>query len=140
VSSDVFSKTTLLADAGFCSEKNIKYLHDQRIEAYVADAMFRKRDPRFRDAQQHEPTRACEPFAKPKRELKFQPKDFQLAKDQTHCLPLRTFVEEIAPPSAKSRMNHHSNQTIAAMQSIHRDEIADRATRRDRHRLFLQSR
>jgi transposase len=82
----VFKKATLLADAGFCSEKNIEYLHDEQIEAYVADAMFRKRDPRFKNAHHHKPTRACEPFAKPKRELKFQPKDFQLAKDLSHCI------------------------------------------------------
>lgn len=83
---NVFQKATLLADAGFCSEKNIEYLHEQQIDSYVADAMFRKRDPRFRDAKHHKPTRACEPFAKPRREVKFQPKDFQLAKDRSHCI------------------------------------------------------
>jgi transposase len=83
---DVFEEATLLADAGFCSEKNLGYLHEQQIEGYIADSMFRKRDPRFKDAEQHKPTRACEPFAKPKKELKFQPKDFQLAKDHSHCI------------------------------------------------------
>lgn len=83
---NVFQKATLLADAGFCSEKNIEYLHEQQIDSYVADTMFRKRDPRFRDAKHHKPTRACEPFAKPRREVKFQPKDFTLAKDHSHCI------------------------------------------------------
>jgi transposase len=83
---DVFEDATLLADAGFCSEKNIEYLHKQQIDSYVADSMFRKRDPRFKDAEHHKPTRACEPFARPKKQLKFQPKDFQLAKDHSHCI------------------------------------------------------
>lgn len=86
MSQDVFAEVTLLADAGFCSEKNIEYLDEQRIEAYVADSMFRKRDPRFKEAEHHKPTRPCEPFAKPKRELKFQPKDFRVAKDRSHCI------------------------------------------------------
>jgi transposase len=83
---DVFEEATLLADAGFCSEKNAEYLHDERIEALIADPMFRKRDPRFKDAEHHKPTRVCEPFAKPKKALQFQSKDFQLAKDHSHCI------------------------------------------------------
>jgi transposase len=86
ITADVFEEATLLADAGFCSEKNIEYLHEQQIEGYVADSMFRKRDPRFKDAEHHKPTRACEPFARPRKEPKFQPKDFQLAKDHSHCI------------------------------------------------------
>ena len=63
-----------------------EYLFASQIDAYVADNLFRKRDPRFKDARRHKPTREDEPFAKPKRDLKFQPKDFQLAADHSHAI------------------------------------------------------
>lgn len=82
----LLEQATVLADAGYCSEANAKYLAEHEIEGYIADPQFRKRDPRFKDAARHKPTRADEPFAKPKKELLFQPKDFQLAKDRSHCV------------------------------------------------------
>jgi transposase len=83
---ELFEDATILADAGFCSERNAQYLAESGIEGYLADAMFRKRDPRFQDAERHKPTRPCEPHAKPKKNRLFQPKDFQLAKDRSHCI------------------------------------------------------
>ena len=76
----------LAADAGYSSEANLKYLFEAGVDAYVADTNFRKRDPRFKDAERHKPTRPDEPFAKPKRDLKFQSKDFQLAEDHSHAI------------------------------------------------------
>lgn len=76
----------LAADAGYSSEANLKYLFDTGVDAYVADTNFRQRDPRFKDAERHKPTRPDEPFAKPKRDLKFQAKDFQLAPDRSHAI------------------------------------------------------
>jgi transposase len=76
----------LAADAGYSSEANLKYLFDSGVDGYVADTNFRKRDPRFNDAGRYKPTRPDEPFAKPKRDLKFQPKDFQLAPDRSHAI------------------------------------------------------
>jgi hypothetical protein len=86
LSSDILKEAKLTADAGYSSERNAKYLIDNGIDAYVADTNFRKRDPRFKDAERHKPTREDEPFAKPKRDLKFQPKDFQLAPDHSHAI------------------------------------------------------
>jgi hypothetical protein len=86
LSSDILKEAKLTADAGYSSEANTKYLIDNDIDAYVADTNFRKRDPRFKDAERHKPTREDEPFAKPKRDLKFQPKDFQLAPDHSHAI------------------------------------------------------
>jgi hypothetical protein len=83
---ELFEQATILADAGFCSEKNVHYLAEKEIEGYIADAMFRKRDPRFQGADHHKPTRPCEPHAKPRKDRLFQPKDFQLAKDRSHCI------------------------------------------------------
>ena len=84
--SQVFKQAKLLADAGYCSERNARYLAEHDIDGVIADPQFRKRDPRFKDAVHHKPTRACEPHAKPKRKLLFQPKDFHLAKDRSHCI------------------------------------------------------
>lgn len=72
---NVFSETILTADSGNHSEKNIKELYMQEIEAYVADNQFRKRDPKFKTAQRYKqkPTDR-------KRTIKgkkyFQPSDF----------------------------------------------------------------
>jgi transposase len=84
--SDPFTNAAVLADAGYCSEENAKYLSDEHIDGYLADPMFRKRDPRFIDAAGHKPTRPDEPFAKPKREIPFRPKDFQIAQDRSHAI------------------------------------------------------
>jgi transposase len=84
--SDLFKSAAVLADAGYCSEENAKYLSDEHIDGYLADPMFRKRDPRFAEAARHKPRGADEPFAKPKRELRFQPTDFSVAKDLSHAI------------------------------------------------------
>lgn len=86
LSEDILKETKLTADAGYASEANAEYLFEQGIDASIADTLFRKRDPRFHSAQRHKPTREDEPFAKPKRALKFQSKDFQLAEDHSHAL------------------------------------------------------
>ena len=83
---DPFKSAAVLADAGYCSEENAKYLSDEHIDGYLADPMFRKRDPRFADAARHKPTRPDEPFAKPKKQIRFQPKDFNIAKDLSHAI------------------------------------------------------
>ena len=44
---NVFTDTKLSADSGFHSEKNMKMLADEEIDAYVADPQMRSRDPRF---------------------------------------------------------------------------------------------
>jgi transposase len=86
LSRDILKEATITADAGYSSEANAAYLFEQGIEAYVADTLFRKRDPRFQSAERHKQTREDEPFAKPKKDLKFQPQDFQPASDLSHCL------------------------------------------------------
>lgn len=86
LSSDILKGAKLTADAGYSSEANAKYLIDSQIDAYVADTNFRKRDPRFKEVKRHKPTREDEPFAKPKRDVKCQPKDFQLAPDHSHAI------------------------------------------------------
>jgi hypothetical protein len=51
---NIFKKTQLTADAGFHTENNMKMLFEEKIDGYVADILFRKRDPRFKTAR-HKP-------------------------------------------------------------------------------------
>lgn len=49
----VFEKAKVTADSGFHSEKNMEMLHEQSINAYVADNQMRKRDPRFSERDRY---------------------------------------------------------------------------------------
>jgi len=49
----VFATTKLSADSGFHAEANMKMLFGEGIEAYIADNLFRKRDPRFVGADRY---------------------------------------------------------------------------------------
>lgn len=71
---DVFAQAALTADSGFHTDDNIKALFEQKIDAYVADNQFRKRDPRFASAEQHR-TRHKEETRKSKGS-KYRPADF----------------------------------------------------------------
>lgn len=75
---DIFKEATLLVDAGFHTEANMKWLFEQGIDAYVPDTRFRQRDPRFADAGRHKPTRA-------KQRGKFGPQDFVYDPVQQSC-------------------------------------------------------
>ena len=50
---DIFENAKLTADAGFHTEANMKYVFDEDIDAYIADKQFRKRDPRFAEADRY---------------------------------------------------------------------------------------
>src|SRR5215831_969088 len=68
VQGDIFEQAKLTADAGFHTEQNMKMLFDQQIDGYVADILFRKRDPRFKTADRHKPNKD--------QTKHFTPKDF----------------------------------------------------------------
>src|SRR5690554_6612665 len=40
------------ADTGFANEANMKYLHENGINAYIPDNQFRSRDPKFKDQKE----------------------------------------------------------------------------------------
>jgi len=73
---DVLERVALAADAGFHSEANVRYLFDTGVDGYLADTLFRKRDPRFATANRHVPTRASAPWARPQGQELFRPRDF----------------------------------------------------------------
>jgi len=70
-------KTRLLADAGYHNGENMKWLEDEKIDAYIADHQFRKRDPRFTDANRHKPQKAKAP--------RFEQTDFTADLQQLTC-------------------------------------------------------
>lgn len=75
---------TITADAGYHSEDTLKKLADQKIDAYVADTNFRKRDPRFAQAYQHKPEeKRREPGER--RSNWFQAKDFDFDPNTLSC-------------------------------------------------------
>lgn len=53
ISEDIFAGNTIVtADTGFANEANNRYLYEQRINGYVPDNQFRKRDPKFSEQKQ----------------------------------------------------------------------------------------
>ena len=49
ISRDIFTKTKITADTGYHSEENMKMIFNNRIDAYIPDNQFRKRDVRFNE-------------------------------------------------------------------------------------------
>lgn len=50
ISDDILAAQTLItADTGFANESNMRYLHENNINAYIPDNRFRSRDPRFNE-------------------------------------------------------------------------------------------
>jgi len=86
-SEDVFNKTKLTADAGFHTEANMKMLAEENIDGYIADILFRKRDPRFADRDRYK-----ERHRRERRKLnktpddRFTVKDFTFAEDKSFCI------------------------------------------------------
>jgi transposase len=64
---DYFQETRIIADTGCFEEDNLNYLAAEKVDAYIPDQQFRKRDPRFADAGRH----------KGKREKLYTKEDFQ---------------------------------------------------------------
>jgi transposase len=83
---DALQRAALLADSGLHSESNLEYLFTHGIDGYVADTRFRQRDPRFATAPRHRPTRADEPWARPKPRGLYTPQDFKPDPDHRFCI------------------------------------------------------
>ena len=72
---DALQGAAVTADAGYHSEATLEQLADQGIDAYVADTLFRKRDPRFAQAYQHKPEEKRR-LPGERRSKWYQPQDF----------------------------------------------------------------
>jgi hypothetical protein len=83
---NVFEKTKLSGDTGFHSEKNMEYLIESGIDAYIADNKFRHRDPRFSTADRHKERFNKEAAKRFDRKIIFQPRDFTVSPDKSFCI------------------------------------------------------
>lgn len=83
---DVLDRVAVAADSGFHSEANVQYLFETGVDGYLADTLFRKRDPRFATAHRHVPTRAAAPWARPKGDGLFRPHDFVYDRETQTCI------------------------------------------------------
>jgi transposase len=84
--SDIWRWAALTADAGYHSDRNMQSLAERGVDAYVADKFYRRRDPRFKDAARHVPRKASAPWARPTPKGLYQPSDFIVDADFTHCI------------------------------------------------------
>lgn len=83
----VFKDTKLTADSGFHSEKNMEMLAAKEIDSYVADNLFRKRDPRFADYNRYkERTQKERARREGRKGSLFKAGDFTFADDLSHCI------------------------------------------------------
>ncbi len=83
---DVFKKAKLTADSGFHTEANMKFLIEERIDGYVADTQFRKRDPRFADVGRYKERSRKERWERDAVVERFRPKEFTLGSDKSYCI------------------------------------------------------
>ena len=83
---NIFSDTKLSADSGFHSAKNMEMLYGQQIDAYVADTLFRKRDPRFADVDRYKERSRQERRKRFGHSRLFATEDFTFAPDLSYCI------------------------------------------------------
>jgi len=81
--------TVLCADSGYHSEEGLQQLEAKGLEAFIPDNLYRQRDPRYAGQDQHsaKPEALWDKSPKPAQKPRlFQPHDFQVAPDQSHCI------------------------------------------------------
>ena len=100
LSDNILAEARLTADSGFHSGDNLEWLAAQQCDAYVADHRFRKRDPRFAEADRYKP-----PKAKPTR---FRPDDFRYDPHRLCC----------TCPAGKALYRNGANVTIKGRTGI----------------------
>ena len=54
---DYLEGKILISDTGLFREDNLKYLAEEKIDAYIPDQQFRNRDPRFIERARHRPSK-----------------------------------------------------------------------------------
>lgn len=83
---DVFENTKLTADSGFHTMKNMDMLAEEGIDAYVADNLFRKRDPRFDHYGRYKKQAQKERRRKEKKSRLFSNKEFYFPEHLKFCI------------------------------------------------------
>lgn len=83
---DIRKQAQWTADAGFHSEDNMKMIFKDNIDAYIADNQFRKRDPKFADADKYKERHRKERAKAQGRNAVFTTRDFKFAEDLSYCI------------------------------------------------------
>lgn len=83
---NIFEDTRLTADSGFHTEGNMEMLSEKEIDGYVADNLFRKRDPRFINYQRFKEQHRKERAKIEGRKGLFTVRDFTFPEDLSHCI------------------------------------------------------
>ncbi len=80
--------TLITADAGYHSEENLKQLASRKVEAFIPDNGYRKRDPRYAGQDKHraESDPLHDKSERPEKKALFGPTDFRPAEDLSHCI------------------------------------------------------
>jgi transposase len=64
IGGDVLQGAVVTADTGFYTTENLAYLESEKIDGYIPDSNFRKRDPRFASAVRHKKRDCLSPWGK----------------------------------------------------------------------------
>ena len=75
----------ITADTGYACEANMKYLHENGINAYIPDNQFRKRDPKFNDQHLHHSQRKAITGKKKTTFSVIPPSEFEFDPDKLSC-------------------------------------------------------
>lgn len=84
---DVLREVIVAADSGFHSKANVAWLYESGIDAYLADNLMRKRDPRYTQAGRHDPGRPVwGNYSRKAPERRYEPSDFHYDAEQQRCI------------------------------------------------------
>ena len=75
---DIYRKAKISADSGFHTEDSMRELAERKVDGYVADKGFRRRDPAFQTAKRHRIRKALIGRAVPPDRDYFTAKEFVL--------------------------------------------------------------
>jgi transposase len=64
IGDDILQGAVVTADTGFHTTENLAYLEREKIDGYIPDYNFRKRDPRFASAVRHKNRQNLSPWGK----------------------------------------------------------------------------
>ena len=72
-SHNYFEEKKIIADTGYFTEDNLKKAHEEKLDAYIPDQQYRKRDGRFKGREEHNPNN---------KETKYNREDFSYDKEK----------------------------------------------------------
>lgn len=117
---DYFEGKAFISDSNYHSEDNLKKCSDEKLNAYIPDVNFRKRDPRFKTADRH----------KPEKEKKYTKEEFQHDKERdVYICPNR---KELKLDNKRARIKDYIGRKYVSMQKDCTDcRLKDKCLRKE---------